>query len=306
MTRTILLADDSVTIRKVVELTFSDTDIRVEAVESGQEAMERLDRLEPDIVLADVVMPGPTGYEICERVKGSSRPVPVLLLAGTFEPFDPDRARACGADGHLVKPFESRTLVQRVEALLARGSLAAPTPPVAAEEELESVLDDLAARDEFAAASSAPEPSGAHRDLADLPAGEPEAPVAGQPEAWDDGTAAGTPETVRGPDEGPRAPAGRLSLSPEDADALAQAILTRAGGIDALAQAVLRQAGGVDEIARAVLLRLGGIDALARPIIQRLGSEALREIAWEVVPDLAELLIRERLRQIETEEHGRG
>jgi CheY-like chemotaxis protein len=302
MTRTILLADDSVTIRKVVELTFSDTDIRVEAVESGQEAMERLDRLEPDIVLADVVMPGPTGYEICERVKGSTRPVPVLLLAGTFEPFDPERARACGADGHLVKPFESRTLVQRVEALLARGSLAAPAPLVAAEEELEAVLDDLAARDEFAAAS----PAGAHHDLAEVGAGEPGAPVAGQPAAWDGGTAAGSPETFADPDEGRRAPDGRLSLSPEDADAIAQAILTRLGGIDALAQAVLRQAGGTDEIARAVLLRLGGIDALARPIIQRLGSEALREIAWEVVPDLAELLIRERLRQIETEERGRS
>ena len=287
MTRTILLADDSVTIRKVVELTFSDTDIRVEAVESGQEAMDRLDRLQPDIILADVVMPGPTGYEICERVKGSSRPVPVLLLAGTFEPFDPDRARACGADGYLVKPFESRTLVQRVEALLARGPLAVPVPPVAAEEELEAVLDDLAARDEFAAASPAPEPSRMEEDLAEVSAGEPEAPVAG-------------------PEEEFPAPGGRLSLSPEDADAIAQAILTKLGGIDAVAQAVLGQVGGVEEIARAVLLRLGGIDALAAPIIRRLGGEALREIAWEVVPDLAELLIRERLRQIETEERGRG
>ncbi len=281
MTRTILLADDSVTIRKVVELTFSDSDIRVEAVESGQEALERLERLQPDLVLADVVMPGPTGYEICERVKGSPKPVPVLLLAGTFEPFDPDRARACGADGHLVKPFESRTLVQRVEALLARGPLAPPPPPTAAEEELEAVLDDLAAHDELSAVPRAVEPATAEEEI----------PSAAEPES-DADAAVAAPE--------------RLTVSPEDADAIAQALLTRLGGVDAVAQAVLAQLGGIDEIARAVLLRLGGIDAIARPIIQRLGGEALREVAWEVVPDLAEIVIRERLRDIEKEEHGQG
>lgn len=120
MSRTILLADDSVTIRKVVELTFADSDIRVESVGSGREAIEKLAALQPDLVLADVVMPEPNGYEVCERVKSSPRPVPVLLLAGTFEPFDPERARACGADGTLVKPFEAKLLVEKVEEALAR------------------------------------------------------------------------------------------------------------------------------------------------------------------------------------------
>ncbi|HZN55421.1 MAG TPA: response regulator, partial [Candidatus Polarisedimenticolaceae bacterium] len=119
MPRTILLADDSITIRKVVELTFGDTDIRVESVGSGREAIERLRDLKPDLVLADVVMPGPSGYEVCRAVKKSVRPVPVLLLAGTFEPFDADQARACGSDGYVTKPFDARSLVERVEALLA-------------------------------------------------------------------------------------------------------------------------------------------------------------------------------------------
>lgn len=69
MRRTILLADDSVTIRKIVELTFSDTDIRVCSVASGQEALDRLSELRPDLVLADVVMPGPSGYELCRDRK---------------------------------------------------------------------------------------------------------------------------------------------------------------------------------------------------------------------------------------------
>jgi CheY-like chemotaxis protein len=147
MRRTILLADDSVTIRKIVELTFSDTDIRVESVASGREALERLGDLRPDLVLADVVMPGPSGYEICRTIKLSSRPVPVLLLAGTFEPFDAREARDCGSDGHITKPFDSRVLVERVEQLLAYGTPVAPAVAVAARAEaddLEAMFDDLA------------------------------------------------------------------------------------------------------------------------------------------------------------------
>ena len=67
MPRTLFLADDSVTIRKVVELAFHDTDVRVVAVGSGREALDRLPGLSPDIVLADVVMPGPTGYRSAAR-----------------------------------------------------------------------------------------------------------------------------------------------------------------------------------------------------------------------------------------------
>lgn len=149
MPRTILVADKSVTIRKVVELTFSDTEIRVETASTGGEALDRFARLEPDLVLADVSMPEPSGYEVCRAVKASSRPVPVLLLAGAFESFDPDRARRSGADGHVTKPFESGALVEQVEALLAAPPAAPETQadaePAAPDPELDSVLHDLAA-----------------------------------------------------------------------------------------------------------------------------------------------------------------
>jgi DNA-binding response OmpR family regulator len=144
MARTILLADDSPTIRKIVELTFSDTEFRVETADNGDEALAKLESLRPDLVLADVVMPDPTGYEICRAVKQSENPVPVMLLAGTFEPFDAELARECGADTHLVKPFESRTLRERVESLLAPLEAVEPVP--ATEEQagdVEAIVEQL-------------------------------------------------------------------------------------------------------------------------------------------------------------------
>ena len=139
MARTILIADDSPTIRKIVELAFSDTDIRVESAQGGGEALQRLADVRPDLVLADVVMPDPSGYELCRTIKASERPVPVVLLAGTFEPFDAERARECGADGHLVKPFESDALRAKVRALLET-PVAPAEPPVDAAGEVEEAL----------------------------------------------------------------------------------------------------------------------------------------------------------------------
>ena len=140
MARTILIADDSPTIRKIVELAFSDTDIRVESAQGGGEALHRLADVRPDLVLADVVMPDPSGYELCRTIKSSERPVPVVLLAGTFEPFDAERARQCGADGHLVKPFESEALRAKVHALLETRGAAAEPPADAGGEEVEEAL----------------------------------------------------------------------------------------------------------------------------------------------------------------------
>jgi CheY-like chemotaxis protein len=133
MSRKILLADDSVTIQKVIELTFMDEDYVVKAVSNGDEALAALPEIRPDFVIADVHMPGANGYEVCRRSKEMSPDVPVLLLVGTFEPFDEGQARASGADSFLKKPFDSQELLQRVQDLLAsRAGTAAAAVPAAA------------------------------------------------------------------------------------------------------------------------------------------------------------------------------
>ena len=128
MPKTILLADDSVTIQKVVGISFANEDVVLLTVDNGDDAVSRAREARPDLVLADVMMPGRDGYEVCETLKADPelRHVPVLLLSGTFEPYDEERAERVGADGHITKPFEAQALVDQVNALLARA--AAPTP----------------------------------------------------------------------------------------------------------------------------------------------------------------------------------
>ena len=122
MAHKLLLADDSVTIQRVIELTFADEDIEVTTVGDGQLAIDRLDTDPPDIILADVDMPKRDGYEVAAYVK--SRPklahIPVVLLTGAFEPIDQARAAAAGSSDVLAKPFEPQMVINRVKELLGR------------------------------------------------------------------------------------------------------------------------------------------------------------------------------------------
>lgn len=120
-TRKLLLADDSVTIQKVVNLTFADEGMEVTSVGDGDRAIQKLEEIMPDIILADVHMPGLNGYEVCSHIKQNPNlsHIPVILLVGSFEPFDEDIARNVKADDYLTKPFQSiRQLVSRVNSLL--------------------------------------------------------------------------------------------------------------------------------------------------------------------------------------------
>jgi CheY-like chemotaxis protein len=133
MAKRILLADDSITIQKVVELTFSDGDYEVTAVNNGNKAIQKLSEMRPDIILSDIIMPEKNGYEVCEYVKSHPefRTIPVILLTGTFEPFDPDRADKAGCDAVVTKPFESQSLIHKVEELIEHAKTQAPTAPAA-------------------------------------------------------------------------------------------------------------------------------------------------------------------------------
>ena len=122
MPKKLLLADDSITIQKVVGITFAQEDYEITYVDNGEDAIKKVYDLMPDIVLADIIMPQKNGYEVCDFIKKDPRlsQTPVLLLAGTFETFDESRGKQAGADGYIIKPFESQALIDKVNELIKK------------------------------------------------------------------------------------------------------------------------------------------------------------------------------------------
>lgn len=125
MSSKILLADDSITIQKVVGIIFAGDEYELTIVDNGSAALVKALANTPDILLVDAVMPGMTGYEVCDefRREPSLKNTPILLLTGAFEPFDEEKAHKCGANDFISKPFESQNLIDKVTGLIEKGKL---------------------------------------------------------------------------------------------------------------------------------------------------------------------------------------
>lgn len=139
----LLLADDSVTIQKVVNLTFADEGIEVISADNGDTALELFHERTPDLVMIDVNMPGLDGYDLCEYIKTNelSQHIPVILLVGSFEPFNQTRASQAKADDYMTKPFQSiRELVSKVTDLLTAKN---DSPEVNVEHSSSSEMDTI-------------------------------------------------------------------------------------------------------------------------------------------------------------------
>jgi len=128
---TLLLADDSITVQRVITLTFAEEPINVVTVADGRQAMERLASQRPDIVLAGTTLPHVSGYDLARfmRTRPDLQRVPVLLLSGAFETIDTARLEASGANGIVEKPIEPTIVIGRVKELLG---LRTEVPPATA------------------------------------------------------------------------------------------------------------------------------------------------------------------------------
>lgn len=134
MPKQILLVDDSVTIHRVVQITFAHEDFAITAVKTGDEGIARARDLKPDLVLADAGMSGKSGYDVVAAVKGdpATAAVPCLILTGNFSPYDEAKGQKAGADGFVVKPFETQALIDKVNDLVKKGAGARPVAAAAA------------------------------------------------------------------------------------------------------------------------------------------------------------------------------
>ena len=337
-THKLLLADDSVTIQRVVELTFSGEDMQVITVGDGEQAIARIPLERPDIVLADIGMPKRSGYDVAAFVKGQPdlAHIPVLLLAGAFEPVDEARAQQVKCDGVLVKPFEPQQVVARVRELVdgAQGSIDARHRHAGA-----SAGSGCAAEksDPFPSSASAPRRQrksesklddyfqGLDAALAVLDTkADSRAPM---PPEMDDFRASDVPtlekllgSTPRGDTSGPAEPsfdATPMGASVLDALAWSRPRRTDAapapplggGGnviLDAF-HALLAHGAGRAETAGACAVRLAppwsspmnSWTRSTRRVLERLAPNAARELVRQVVAEVAERLIREEIARIQ-------
>lgn len=163
MSKKLLLAEDSLTIRKVFELALSRSGITITAVDNGEDAVRLAGEISPDLVVADLTLPGKNGYAVASELRAMEKTekIPVLILSGTMVPLDEARFKASGARGVLFKPFESRELTEKIEVLLREAAPAtAPAEPMetAAEDERWDFSDILEEVEDEAGKPAAPAP----------------------------------------------------------------------------------------------------------------------------------------------------
>jgi len=313
MAKTLLLADDSVTIQGVIELTFAHEDVRVVAVADGRRAVEYISVERPDIVVADVGVAEVDGFGIVAHMKKSAalRDIPVLLLAGAFEPVDEWRVRASGCDGILVKPFEPQQLVGRVKELLAerrgkngkdKGKERNGSGPVVVASRAEPARAEVAVAAPAAVAAPPPSPMPSLR--LDTPSGAAAAQMAAQEPAemaerlvFDH--AAGSNGAAPEPLELPASPIWELGMGQRSgpaapaAPAPAPTKVSLANAFSALLAAEQSRPASAAAVAPPEI-PVEVIEEAVRRILDRMTGETVRQ----VVLDTAERLIREEIDKI--------
>jgi CheY-like chemotaxis protein len=164
MPKKLLLAEDSLTIRKVFELALSRSDIAITAVDNGEDAVRLAGEIFPDLVVADLTLPGKNGFAVAAELRAMEKTekIPVLILSGTMVPLDEARFKASGARGVLFKPFESSELLENIERLLLESTPAPESrksqeaPAVDERWDFSDVMDEVEAE---AGKSAAPAPT---------------------------------------------------------------------------------------------------------------------------------------------------
>jgi len=233
MQPTILLADDSPTIRRLVIQTFADVNFKIVEVNNGDAAIRTFEEIHPNVVLADIYMPGKNGYQVCAYIRSHSElnRTPVVLLVGAFEAFDEDTAKQAGATASITKPFEPSALIELVKSIMLpvrEEAAVQPPPPVASE--------------------TVPPPAAAQ---------------------------AATPAPA------PAAPVGAANSDAEDLLGLAS---------------IFKEDTAAPQMSR--MITEDEIDRIPEPVMQKLSTQVVESIAWEVVPDITEKVLREELKRV--------
>jgi CheY-like chemotaxis protein len=316
----VLLADESITIQKVVNLVLSEEGHEIKTATSGSDVIESLSSFAPDIILMDIKLPGEDGFAVTKKVKGNPQTahIPVLLLSGAFDAVDESSLAGSGAEGSITKPFEAKDLLEMVGALLAgKGAAAeavAEAEPVAeaVEEAVETAepvaeAEPLVEAVEEAAEEEAVEVVAAdeEEDLWDL--GEAEG--AAEPAAVEIAEAVATepePEPVQAAPVSSQASPAPAEVGDAVTAAITGQIEALVGSVD-LKGILLEALGpGIKDTVEKILWEVTPelTERLIREAVtESMGSlnKELENIIWETVPELAESIIRKEIDKIRAE-----
>ena len=317
MPKTLLAVDDSVTMRKVVEMTFAGEDMQVTTVATAQDALAACRRQRPDVVLADVALDGHSGYDLCRAIKDELPGIPVIILSSKQNPFDPARGQASGADGNLDKPYDTAKAIELVKKTLERGHSVAPSPIAAAQ-----AMGAAPAKPMFssptqqtpapviaaAVARPAPTPPHMHATVQGMPqaaatSGEPRPPSAPALGAQ----ATRRMEAAEAPPSATTNPALRKQATPalqrqhtvrmaSDAPPAAE---VQHGTLAELAQVPGGGNGGASIGAELHgKLQQLGLTAEQVDAVVSLSRDVVERVVWEVVPQLAETMVKEEIARL--------
>jgi CheY-like chemotaxis protein len=292
MPKQILLVEDSVTMQKVVQIAFAKEDYQIVAVSSADEALARLKEARPDVLVVDAGLTGKNGYDLTAAARGEAngKDVPVLLLTSNFNPYDEARGQRSGVNANLVKPFDTQSVIDKVNALVKGGVAAAPT-----------------AQPTTPAVAAKPQPVQPAVPLTPPPAVQPVQPLgnaslrppsptptpAAKPKESAAIAAVAAPVTPPAQTVRPEPSASEGARMPEP---------TRAASSSAQGAGIPSQ---VPQMPRPSLIPRAAVPAPVLTALEkiaargaeyeavaRLSAETISQIAWEVVPELAEIILR--------------
>jgi CheY-like chemotaxis protein len=270
VTTTLLAVDDSKTMRKVIEITFAGEGFKTVVAADAADAVAKAQAEHPQVALIDAALEGTNGYDLCRQIKGASPSTVVVLLSNKAQPYDKARGSAAGADDFMDKPFDTQQMIDKVTTLAKRGVQAAVQPvPVPAAPVVQPSVQPLAAKPAEAtrqrvqtlAYGSTPVPP----QVSAAPAVKPVAP---SPFGSRAPTTPGTPAYSQ---PAPAAPAPAASTG----NGVHADFANKLGGLGLTPAQV------------------EGVLALSREVVEK--------VVWEVVPTLAEALIKEEIARLTRE-----
>ncbi|MBV9949867.1 MAG: response regulator [Myxococcales bacterium] len=295
MPKTILAVDDSATMRKVLEITFAGEDFRVLSAEGVQSAMSRAGEGASAAVI-DASLEGDQGYTLARDLRARDPRLAIVLLASRYNPYDANRGRDAGVDDYADKPFDTQALIDKVKkAIVARESskaVAAPAP-VAAPAQAPAAAAPFAAAARPSPSAGGPSPvqrpgfPTQRTHTLSFEGTPPVPPVAAGPSIARTAPSAPIvqPAAAR-PGAAPTAPAPN---TPGPTEHTVRTAVPPRPPAEAATSANGQFAGRLGELGLTPA-QVDAVLALSREVVER--------VVWEVVPQLAEVIIKEEITRL--------